>query len=127
MRFVLLLAALGFASCATKPAAVNDLAPPDFGAPAAGRCTGPASGGVATLTITKTPGPHCLAMRPVQRLRVLSRIALPARVRVGGISFNVPAGKATVTDNGIGRYLALGGHYVSISSYSGNTELVIVR
>ena len=127
MRFVLLLGLLVCVSCATTPAPMTELAPPDFRAQSSVPCTGPATGTVATITIATTPGPRCLAMRPAQRLRVLSRITLPARVRVGGISFNVPAGKATLTDRGIGRYLALGGHYVSISSYSGNTELVVVQ
>ena len=127
MRFGLLGLLLVFAACAAQPPAVTDLAPADFGASSAGSCTGPGGGVFATLTIAKTPGPRCLAMRPVQRLRVLSRITAPARVRVGGISFNVPPGKATLTDGGIGRYLAYGGHYVSISSYSGNTKLVVVR
>ena len=128
MRFVLFLSLVVLAACATNPAPFNELAPPDFLAPTSGVCAGPARGGVETLTINAdTPAPRCLKIRPTQRLRVLSKIQLPARVRVGGISFNVPAGKATQTDGGIGRYLDVGGHYVSISSYSGNTELVVVR
>ena len=127
MRFVpVLLALLG--ACATKAAPVTDLAPPDFAQPASGSSAGPSLGAVATLTIkADTPSPRCLRMLAAQKLRVVNQIKAPTRVRVGGISFNVPAGKATLTDDGIGRYLALGGHFVSISSYSGNAELVVVR
>ena len=127
MRFVPLVGLLIFAACTTKPAPFTDPAPADFSQPTAAACEGPFAGGVATLKINvDTPAPRCLKIRTSQKLRVLSAIKRVARVRVGGISFNVPAGKATLTDDGIGRYLTPGGHYVSISTYAGNAELVVV-
>ncbi len=130
MRFVLVLGLLALAcvACATKPAPITDPAPRDFTPTSAGRCTGAVRDGIATMTIRRdTVVPLCLTIRATQRLRVFSQTNVPVRVRIGGISFNVPVGKATLTDAGIGRYLALGGHYVSISSFADDAKMVVVR
>jgi hypothetical protein len=128
MRFVLAIGLLAFVACATKPAPITDPAPRDFDGAAAGRCTAGGRAPIATVTIKKdTVVPLCLTIHATQRLRVFSQTNVPVRVRVGGISFNVPVGKATLTDAGIGRYLALGGHYVSITSFADDAKVVVVK